>query len=62
MTKKANEDIRKAASEAGVKLWMVAEAIGMNDSCFSRLLRRELPDERKQTIFQAIEQVAKEAV
>lgn len=62
MTKKANEDIRKAASEAGVKLWMVAEAIGMNDSCFSRLLRRELPDERKQNIFQAIEQVAKEAV
>ncbi len=62
MIKKANEDIRKAASEAGVKLWMVAEAIGMNDSCFSRLLRKELPDDRKSTIFQAINKLAKEAV
>ncbi len=60
--KKANEDIRKAASDAGVKLWMVAEAIGMNDSCFSRLLRKELPDERKRIILVAIAQLAKEAV
>lgn len=61
MMKKANEDIRKAASEAGVKLWMIADAIGMNDSYFSRLLRKELPDEKRITILRAIEELAKEA-
>jgi hypothetical protein len=45
-----NQDIRREASEAGVKLWQIAEALGMNDGNFSRRLRRELPDEEKAQI------------
>ena len=62
MMKKANDDIRKVAKAADIKLWMVAKAIGMNDSCFSRLLREELPEDRKETIFRAIDKLSKEAV
>ena len=42
-----NEDIRRAAAGTGVKLWQVAEAMGMADSSLSRKLRRELPPEEK---------------
>ena len=38
-----NQNIRKAAAEAGVKLWQIADKLGYTDSCFSRLLRKELP-------------------
>ena len=45
-----NQDIRREASAAGVKLWQIAAALGMNDGNFSRRLRRELPDEEKARI------------
>lgn len=37
-----NADIRRAAASAGVKLWQIAEGLGVNDGNFSRRLRREL--------------------
>ena len=37
----ANERIRQAARECGVKLWQVAERWGCNDGNFSRKLRKE---------------------
>ncbi|MDO5124625.1 MAG: hypothetical protein Q4D44_08195 [Eubacteriales bacterium] len=56
----ANLDIRKAAADAGVKLWEVAELYGITDSNFSRKLRRELPEPEKQKIFEIIEQIHSE--
>ena len=50
-----NQDIRHAADAANVKLWQVAEALGITDSTFSRRLRRELPDEEKAKIMGLIE-------
>lgn len=50
-----NEGIRQAASEAGVKLWQIAEGLGITDATFSRRLRRELPQEEKQKILKIIE-------
>ncbi len=55
-----NLDVRQAAASAGVRLWQIANAIGLNDGNFSRKLRKELPVEEKQKIFGIIERLAKE--
>lgn len=55
-----NKEIRNAAGGHGLKLWQVAEAIGMNESAFSRKLRKELPPEEKEKILAAIDGLAKE--
>lgn len=52
-----NLDIRKAAKEAKVNLWEIAEAYGVNDGNFSRKLRRELPEAEKTKIFAIIQQI-----
>ena len=56
----SNRDIRNAAGGYGIRLWQVAEAIGMNESAFSRKLRKELPLEEKEKILAVIENLAKE--
>lgn len=56
-----NESIRRAAADAGLKLWQVAEAYGVNDGNFSRKLRHELPEDEQQKIIGIIERLAKEA-
>lgn len=56
----ANKEIRIAARNAGVRLWQVAERIGLNDGNFSRKLRRELPDQEKKEILEIIKTLAAE--
>ena len=56
----ANLDIRAAAVSAGVKLWRVADALGIADASLSRKLRKELPAAEKAKIFAIIEDLAKE--
>lgn len=56
-----NQDIRRTAAGAGVKLWQIAEALGIADCSLSRKLRRELPPEEKQKIFGIIRELSKEA-
>lgn len=53
-----NFDIRHAAKENNVKLWEIAEAIGLAESTFCRKLRRELPSNQKAYILCKIEQIA----
>lgn len=55
-----NNEIRIAARDAGIRLWQVAERIGMNDGNFSRKLRRELPDQEKKEILEIIKTLAAE--
>jgi len=55
----SNQDIRRAAAGAGIKLWQIAEALGIADCSLSRKLRRELPVEEKQRIFAIISDLAK---
>ena len=57
-----NKDIRNAAGGYGIRLWQVAEALGMNESAFSRKLRKELPQEEKEKILIVIEKLAKEGM
>ena len=56
----SNQDIRRTAAGAGVKLWQIADALGMADCSFSRKLRKELPQDEKEKIFSIIQRLAKE--
>ena len=55
-----NVDIRRAAASSGVKLWQIADALGMTDGNFSRKLRKELPQEEKAEILAIIERIPME--
>ena len=57
-----NQDIRRTAAGAGVKLWQIAEALGVADCSLSRKLRRELPAEEKEKIFSIIRELEKVSV
>ena len=53
-----NTDLREYASKHNVRLWQIAEKLGINDGNFSRKLRRELPDAKKKEIFAIIDELA----
>ncbi len=55
-----NIDVRRAAAGNGVRLWQVADALGIADAQLSRKLRKELPDEEKQKIFEIIRNISAE--
>ncbi len=52
-----NDVIRNAAKAKGIRLWQIAEKLGMNDGNFSRKLRRELPEEEQRRILGIIEEL-----
>lgn len=56
-----NQDIRNAAKKADIKLWQIAEKLGIWDATLSKKLRKELPQEEKEKIFGIIAELAKEA-
>ncbi len=56
-----NHLIRETSKKKNVKLWQIADALGMNDGNFSRKLRHELPPEETAHILALIDQLAKEA-
>ena len=55
-----NQDVRNAAARTGVKLWQVADALGIADTTLCRRMRKELPQEEKNKIFGIIDELAKE--
>ena len=54
-----NNDIRLLAAGKGVRLWQIADAIGMADHSLSRKLRKELPEREKSRIRDIIDNLAK---
>ncbi len=58
--KKANQVIRQAASNAGVRLWQIADRMRLADGNFSRLMRKELPASKQQEILRIIEELTEE--
>ena len=52
-----NLEIRNAISKAGLRQWQIAEAYGVTEFSFSRMLRHELPEETKDRILQIIGQM-----
>ena len=55
-----NSDIRQEIKSAGLRLWQIAEALGLQDSNFSRRLRHELPEAEKAKIREIIADLSKE--
>ena len=53
-----NEDIKAYARLHTVKLWQVAEALGITDSALSRKMRHELEPETKRRIMKLVEKIA----
>ena len=55
-----NKDIKDSIKNAGLYQWMVADRINMAESTFYRKMRHELPEEEKQKIYSAIEELKKQ--
>ena len=55
-----NAEIRNAAQAAGVRLWRIAQELGMNDGNFSRKLRVELPEAEREKILRIIAELSVE--
>lgn len=53
-----NVDIRQEAMEANVRLWQIADKLGVNDCNFSRKLRKELSVEEKTKIRAIISELS----
>lgn len=53
-----NVDIRATAKASNVRLWQIAEELGINDATFSRKLRKELSAEEKATIYGIIARIS----
>lgn len=51
---KRNTDIRNAISNAQLTTWLVAEKLGVHENTLFRKLRKELPNEEKIKIMEAI--------
>lgn len=57
-----NKDIREYAKKHNVKLWQIATGLHITDGNFSRKLRFELSEEKKQQIYNIIDELASKAV
>lgn len=55
---KANYDIRSECHKYNIKLWELAEWIGVSESTMTRKLRQELPSEQKDHILSMILKLA----
>ena len=53
-----NRDLKALMTLRGVQQWRIARELGMAEATLSRLLRGELPAERKILILDAIERLS----
>lgn len=53
-----NADIREYATQKKVRLWQIAQKLGINDGNFSRKLRNELSEDTKKRIYKIIDELA----
>jgi len=56
----ANKDIRTAIKNTGLHQWQVADRLSISENTMSRKLRKELPEEEKKRIYDAIRDEAAE--
>lgn len=60
MKEKANQRIREALKEAGLRQWQLARIMGMGETTIVRYLREELPEEEQDKIIDLIMKHKKE--
>ena len=58
MKDRKNKEIREAARAAGVRLWQIADDMGVSEATLIRKLRHELPDEERLKILAIIKEIA----
>lgn len=54
-----NVELRTYALNHGVKLWEIAEKMGVSECTFSKSLRREFDAEKKARIMKIIDELSK---
>ena len=54
-----NTGIRVAILTAGLKQYQVADAMGISEEYFSKLLRHELPEKKQKEILSVIDKLRK---
>ena len=54
----ANQDLRLYARSKGVRLYEVAEALGISEPTMTRWLRKELDDSKRAEMIAVIDRVA----
>lgn len=57
MKRNANKEIKDLIKQKGYTQWEVGEIMGIGESSFSRLLRKELPPEQKLLIMAKINEL-----
>ena len=55
-----NADIRAVAKQNGVYLYAIADKLGVSEPTMTRLMRRELPEEKKTQLKDIIAEIAAE--
>ena len=55
-----NMKIREAIRKNNLRYWEIAEKLNLNDGNFSRLLRKELIDEKQKEILKIINELKEE--
>ena len=55
-----NLNIRNEIQKNDLRYWQVAERLNLNDGNFSRLLRKELSEEKTKEIFKIIKELKEE--
>lgn len=53
-----NMGVKNAAKAAGVRLWELADQLGIADTTLSKKLRYELPAEEQEKMVSAIKEIA----
>lgn len=56
VTDASNLEIRMRAAQADLRPWQVADALGMTEAAFGKMLRRRLSQEKRERILRAIAQ------
>lgn len=57
---KANMKIREKARNSGVRLWQIADALGVQESMFSKKLRKEFSEIEQEKVLMIIDRLAQE--
>ena len=57
---KMNSSIRNYLKESNVKQWELANSLNIGETTLVRRLRKELPEDEKKELFNAISKLSKE--
>ena len=52
-----NAEIRIEAMKKGVKHWQIAKELGISETYFSKIMRKELSEEKKEEILKIIREM-----